>query len=420
MADMRPIPTPLAYRWRRFVQNVLPIVIFLVGILFMLWLWERQSQMGNAFGVVEAHIVDVPSAAAGILTPPDHDDRWREFQTVKRGELIGKVHLLQTDVYAAQIETIQKEKIKVLADMDAEREQFLLAIQQQYEGEWFDIARSYWRVQEIQLDIRDRETRIRTAVAQLQTENVELSYNEQAFERGGAIAEQRVENNRYRIKELERLIERESHARTLALEQLRFEQNRQKTIRARFKALGDRRSEEIKELVDTITKPFHKQLDVLDSRIQEVVVAANEIDIRAPVDGVVTEVFAVPGQSVQPGDPVIQIASDSADYIVSYIRHHHRVRPVANMMVKLRTRHTGSRPIESSVVEVGPVVEQVPLQHLNDPTVPEWGYPIKIFVPEDLRPIVKPGEQIDIIFPSRTKILDPPPPASSDDPELGV
>jgi hypothetical protein len=38
------IRTPLAQRWQRFRQRVLPIVCFGAGVLFTLLLWERQVE----------------------------------------------------------------------------------------------------------------------------------------------------------------------------------------------------------------------------------------------------------------------------------------------------------------------------------------------------------------------------------------
>jgi len=417
VADMRPIPTPIAYRWRRFVQSFLPIVIFLVAIVLTLWLWDRQSQMGNAVGVAEAKYVDVSSGSAGILIGPGHGE-WREFQTVKRGEIIGAVRLAQTEFFAAQIATIQKEKDKVRSDLIAAREQFLLQMRRQDDGQWFDVTRLYWRVEELRQDFRDRETRIATAQAELRTLNATVDFSQRSADRGGAISEQEVVENRLRSEERRRTIAQEQKAQEATKLDFRREYKRLKAVRGQFATQSSERWTEIQTVVKAIIGPFQKQLDVLDSRIEEVHAETNSLVIRAPVDGVVATVYAVPGQSVQPGDPVIQIASENSDYIISYVRHRQRVQPVANMAVKLRTRHTGSRPIESSVVEVGPLVQPVPLQHLYDPKRPEWGTQIKIAVPDILRQVIKPGEQIDIIFPSRTEQAPQQPAAPN--PEMGV
>ena len=417
MADMRPIPTPLAYRWQRFVQNFLPIVIFLIAIILTLWLWDRQSQMGNAIGVAEAEYVDVPSGSAGILMPPGHG-QWQEFQTVKQGEIIGEVRLAQTDTFAARVATIEKEKEKVEADLEAEKEKFLLEMQRQDEGLWFDISRQTWRVEEIRQNIYDIQTRIKTRRAQLQTARTTQRFNENALERGGAISKQEVAESQFRTKELEEALRGELTAQENAKKDFKREWNTLVAARKELASQGQTRDDDLGKVIRAITAPYYKQREVLESQANEVRVATNSYVIHAPVDGVVAAVYAVPGQSVQPGDPVIQIASANSDAIISYVRHRQRVRPELNMVVKLRTRHTGSRPVDSSVIEVGPIVQPVPTQHLFDHTRPEWGVPIKIALPDDLRNVLKPGEQVDIIFPSRNEQAPPPPASGNPEVEL--
>ncbi len=116
MPDTRPVPTPLIYRWRRFLQRILPIIIFATGVAVTIWLWDRQSLMGNATGVVDTQFVDVSSGIAGILLPPNHG-KWELFQPVKKNEVIGTVDHYEVDTFYAQLETIEKEKAKVKADL---------------------------------------------------------------------------------------------------------------------------------------------------------------------------------------------------------------------------------------------------------------------------------------------------------------
>ena len=402
MAELRPIPTPLIYRWRRFLQNIVPFLIFLFGLLFTMWLWDRQSEMGNAVGVAEARFVDVRSGAAGILRPPDHGE-WREFQTVKKGEIIGRVALSQLGTFRAQVETILKEKEKVVADRQALEQQFLFEIQQQQDDEWFEITRLYWRVEDIRQDVRDRDARIQIARAQLRTLDATLRFNENAQRRGGAISDQEVVDSRLRAEELKQQIVTETRAREAAKKDYAREFTRLKRMKSGLDSQGRVQAEKVESVVNAILAPFQKQMEVLDARMNEVRAAMASSVIESPISGVITQVYKIEGEAIQPGDPVVRIASPNTSFIVSYIRQQQRIQPAPNMAVKLRTRYAGSRPIESTVVEVGPTVEQVPLQHQMDPARPEWAYKIKIALPKDLQGLVRPGESVDIIFPSRVR-----------------
>lgn len=410
MADLRPIPTPLIYRWRRFLQNIVPFLIFLVGLMFTLWLWDRQSQMGNAIGVAEAQFVDVSSGAEGILGAPGHGE-WREFQTVKKGEIIGGVRQSQLGTFRAQIETIQKEKEKVLADRDAAKQKFLfdmhlLKMEQQQDDQWFELRRLYWRVEEILQDTKDRKTRIASAQAELRTLAANLQFNENSKRRGGAISDQEVVRSRLRVRELEALLVRERKAIEVAKNAYARNYSQLKQRKGMLSSADQEYAAQMQSVVRTMVKPFQKELEVLGSRTNEIEAAMKSAAIVSPIDGVITQVFKVPGEALRPGDPVVRIASPYTNYIVSYVRHRQRIQPIPNMAVKLRTRHTGSRPVDAKVVQVGPQVQPVPPEHLMDPGRPEWGYPIKIEMPKNLQGLIRPGEPVDIIFPSRVRSSD--------------
>jgi multidrug resistance efflux pump len=399
MADTRPIPTPLAYRWRRFLQQILPVIIFACGVAMTMWLWNRQSLMGNARGVVNSRFVDVASGMAGILLPPNHG-QWELFQPVKKNEVIGAVDHYEIDTFQAQLETIEKQKLKVHADFEAEKTRFLFDFRQQSQDQWFDVARQYWQVEGYLLDVKDRMTRIEVAKAELKRLQESLGFDERTYARG-ATAEEVVRVNRLRNIETERRIEEEEKALAKANFVLATERKRLKDTRARLAALNSEQGAELGKVIDAAAAPYLKEIDVLNAQAKEIEAQLNALVIRAPIDGFITEVFAVPGQSVQPGDPVVRIAGYDAQYIVSYIRDRQRIRPEPGTLVRVRTRFTTSRPVEARVLEVGQVVEEVPLQHRVDPVQPEWGYRVKIERPTDFP--VKPGEGVDIIFPGRAE-----------------
>jgi hypothetical protein len=66
------------------------------------------------------------------------------------------------------------------------------------------------------------------------------------------------------------------------------------------------------------------------------------------------------------------------------------------MRVQLSTQTTGGQPAWSSIARVGPQVEPVPPHQLRDPQRPEWGRPVQIPVPDDLRLV--PGQLVYVSF----------------------
>jgi len=119
-------------------------------------------------------------------------------------------------------------------------------------------------------------------------------------------------------------------------------------------------------------------------------------DIKSPIDGTIVQISQRPGQSAKLGKPIMTIAAERGDWIVGYLRPDDAIRPTPGMMVKVRTRGTPSRVMESFVQSVGPQVHELPARYFQNPKVPEWGLPVQIAMPPEAE--LRPGETVDLVF----------------------
>ena len=137
----------------------------------------------------------------------------------------------------------------------------------------------------------------------------------------------------------------------------------------------------------------------VEGKLQALDEQKQHLKIRAPISGTITAIRAMPGQAVRAGDPILVIASDQGQFIVSYVRSNQAVRPETNMSVAVRVRSTQTvHP--ARVVSVGPQVELVPEQQCRDPKVPEWGVPVHVSLPGGIT--LRPGEIVDLVFYPKT------------------
>jgi len=155
--------------------------------------------------------------------------------------------------------------------------------------------------------------------------------------------------------------------------------------------------------VERILAPIHSAIVAKKAEAEALEVQQAALDIHSPVDGMVFEVFALPGQYVCDGDPIVTITAERPDCIVSYVRQAQGLVPKIKMEVAVRRRAPGSPIVIGHVVEVGPRYEAVPRHQLRDPNIDEWGRPVRIEV-KGFR--VEPGELVDITFLKTTKELD--------------
>ena len=399
MAKISPIPTPLAYRWHRFVQQQLPAVTFVCIAALTLWMWNRQANLGNAVGTVEAIRVDVPAGADGLVQMPPPRDTWNRFDTVQADETVAVIGHFDDSLSHAKLQTIRMQVEEVGANMVAEAARFDIDLIIDVEGNEIDRGRRGdnidWQIEALRLQILDQQTELAAAVKEYQKLSLTASYLVNAYKTGGSVSEQQVRENGLERDRVKTLIEKGRRSLEERKSLLRIE-NTRRDLKRDSETGHDA---ELREASRKILAPFKNQVEVLNAQMGEVQTEFNSLEVKAPISGEVTMIHAYPGQAVQAGDPIITIAQDSGRYIVSYVRSDQRVRVEPNMEVRVREKRSGARPLRAMIVDVGPQVEPVPEQHLRDPAQPEWGLPITIELPLDLD--VRPGELIDIIFSGR-------------------
>jgi hypothetical protein len=102
-----------------------------------------------------------------------------------------------------------------------------------------------------------------------------------------------------------------------------------------------------------------------------------------------------PGEGVMLGKPIVTIAADRSEFIIGYLREDHMIRPTEGMVVQIQSRTKPARSYRSHVQSVGAQVEAMPFRYWRNPTVPEWGLPIQVALPEGIP--LAPGEMVDLV-----------------------
>lgn len=123
---------------------------------------------------------------------------------------------------------------------------------------------------------------------------------------------------------------------------------------------------------------------------------AKVIEVRAPISGTLVGVYCWPGQTVIPGGPIASIAADYGQNLVAYLPEESHLAVAPGTRVTLRPRMATGRTYSSEVDLVARQVESVPSHQRNVPTVPQWGIPIRIKMPDDV--MLAPGSLVDLQF----------------------
>ncbi len=124
--------------------------------------------------------------------------------------------------------------------------------------------------------------------------------------------------------------------------------------------------------------------------------AGKTLEIQAPISGTLVDVRSWPGQTVIPGQIIATIAADHGRHIVGFIPEESSLLAKRGMQVTLQSRAAGSPRLTSEVEEVGMQIEKIPLHQRTSATLPQWGTPVRIKVPNDTA--LRPGALVDVHF----------------------
>jgi len=352
-------------------------MVFAVAGAGAMWLWGRHVGLPNAVGEVHAVRADAVSLTAGRLVRMEAEI----FDEVVKNQVVAE---LDAGPLTAMLATYQKELDRLTKQLDADRENYASQWEAQHKTEVAEQNRLKQVIDNLRRDVFDRRSVIAEDRERLNALDKQLATIAPLVERGVEAPWRKVQ------------IESER-----AVVQKRFEENQKALTEAedQLKVSEERLRQYVLTQQADLAKllaPTQAAIDTQRKRIEELDLQIEALKIRAPIAGTVTAIHQWAGQNVQAGIPIMTIAAADSRYIVSYVRQETRIRPAVGMNVDVSVRSIPRLTARATVEEVGPQVELIPSHQLRDPSVPEWGLPVRISVPEELG--LRPGELVDVAF----------------------
>ncbi len=367
MEELPPIPTPFHQRWREFRIQVLPIIVFLITLVTIVYLWRNYVHPSEVVGQVQTNSVAVITINQGSVA----DVIVNPFETVAKGQPICRIDIGNTAVMEAALAATAAD-LKVMQ------------------------AR-------INLDkFRNQDSLVRMRL-DLLTEQVAQS-----------LAEIRLKNAEAELKRATVLYDQKLITEGMPLNQgigvdaSRFEFGLDVARRDRdiLQAEVTSRSNVVVELQKEIKQMAGSQMvqtgpsdpaieEAIRTKQEEVRLLNQPVVLKAPIDGVVTVINKHAGEKVVRGDAIVTISSAKPSYIVGYIRQPVGQLPRTNDTVTVSTRAHRRQSGKAVVLKVGAQLELInPLLISPDASRQEMGLPFLVSVPEKMRLI--PGEFVDL------------------------
>ena len=118
------------------------------------------------------------------------------------------------------------------------------------------------------------------------------------------------------------------------------------------------------------------------------------IELKAPFDGVVSDIQRHQAETVLTGEPILTIAQTRPTEIIAYANEEQVNLIREGMQVELVLSREPAQIARSRIISIGPSVEQLPAHLWRNPNIPQWGRPFLIQAPAQMKLVI--GEVIGI------------------------
>lgn len=353
-------------RWRR---HAVPLVVWLAAIGGAGRLITQRASICDMTGIARPEQREIIALTDGRLRllPVELLGQVREGQTVA---------VLEDQLLQASLATAGAEATRLQAELTATEQKLTVEAAAQ-QTDYLTEARRY------AIDVE--RNRLHEAEVQLtiKTDQVKLEYRKVErdlladLERQHAVSELRSKEANTDCMAMEKTIE--ENQKVLERVRLDLQEARERQEAFAKGHVGP-------QAIDKALEPLRAAVTVQERAIDELEMRRAMLVLTSPVAGVVTQVLRGPGEAVRSGEPIMTIVAERPSSVIAYVPAAQAVQLDPGSVVRLEiARENGIRKSARTHIEaIGPVAEKTPTQLWRNPTIPEWGWPVKIAIPPDL------------------------------------
>jgi len=371
--------------------HIFPIIVWLCALACVAVLFSRRTQRFEVLGMAQGQANQVASNSPGRLksVPVQLFDEVKEGQTVAVVNAVLDNEQPRSELQT-QLATILAEIEHLTAQLVPTQDSLSADNADRQTNRFNDRRRFSVDVENARLDILRLRAQIETDRIQLEDLALDVKITQDLVEKQAVVpyelqkVQAQYNTMAKRIAENERLLEQADAALEQAIE---------------------RRDEYIKfqthhPSVDDALEVIRKAIKVQERRMDELLTQLEALDLReslelkAPFDGVVSEIQHFQTETVLAGEMILTITQAKPTEIVGYASEEQINLIREGMTIELVKNIEPAQIARSRVISVGPTVEQMPARLWRNPNVPQWGRPFLIQVPAQMKLVI--GEVIGI------------------------
>jgi multidrug resistance efflux pump len=389
-----------SYWFRRLYLHFLPILVWLGTVACVVALFQRRAERFEILGFAQGQVRHVKATSPGRLKSVPV----QLFKKVSLGDTVAVIdtildnELLLQGQLKAQLDTARAEIDHLMAQL-VPTEERLRAEAANLETDKVEAQRRY------SVDVENARVRILETKTLLASDRIiledlamevkivqELLYEE-------AVAPYELQKAQVAYNTLKKKIEENKRLLEQSEQDLKQAQERRDEF-----ALRQMQHPSVDSALEVIRKEIAVRERLMDDLwVQlEALELRQTVELKAPFDGVVVpiqgragevilrrpgeSILRRPGEVVLAGEPILAIAEAKPSEIIAYVTEEQIDQVQEGMGVELVNKTAQKVTIvESRVVYVGPTMERKPERLWLNPNIPEWGLPISIKIPPDLK-----------------------------------
>jgi multidrug resistance efflux pump len=377
-----------SFNWR---LHLLPVVVWLAVVACVVGLFSYRSQQFEVLGIAQGQVWQVAATCTGRLrsVPVGLFDEVKQGQTlvvvdtildnqILKGELQAKLGTISAEIehLSAQLVPTQERILGNNSDRQTTRITNLRRFSAEVENARLEILRLRAQIasdlitlENLVMEVKITEDLLKNeAVAPYELEKVKVQYR--------TLAKKTEEN--------ERLLEQAGNNLQQALKR----QDEYVRYQPQYASV-----DAAMEVIRKATKVQERLMDEVSAQI-EALKLRESLELKAPFDGVVSQVWHRQGETVLAGQSILTIVAVKPTDVVAYVSERQAGRLQEKMAVELVKSNEPKQIAISQVTYLSPTIEQMPTQLWRNPNVPQWGRAFLVKVPPNLKVI--PGEVMGV------------------------
>ena len=362
--------------------HVIPVVVWLCTLVVVIFLFNTRIQRFEVIGMAQSKTWQVSAVETSRIKSLNVN----LFDEVKKGQVLVVLHsVLNSELIDARVDTIKAEIARLNAELNANRE----ILDAEAKNSRRDMATEHRRfsadVESARLTILELLTIIGPDRMLLKEYLTEIKIEEELLD-SGAIS---TTYNREKAQAMYDHIDLKIKKNTEFLAQAKI--NLAQAIKRRDDFFS---TEPVNPSTDIALAAISKAREVQQKLMEEIIIEGKAIIIKSPADGVVSQIFAKPGEIPTSEFPILTIIEGNPTEVIGYASDATHNSLKEGQRVELVKNGSTPQIAESQVVQIGPTIDLVPPRLMVNPDRPQWGRAFIVKIPPGMK--LTPGEKIGI------------------------